>query len=274
MIKNVIDEVRLLAPTVDPTNESDRARQRQKLADAIAVESVLVASPGPLSGMGDVATIHHSRPSRRRFYVVGAVAAVAAAVVAIPLSLTGPTPVASAVVITAGPTTVRVGLPQNFQLASVSLPSCASAPVDVAWVSPATASSSTSDAASPTDSVSETFKISAPSYAAQIDTAANAQGGCAAMALAQPYTPTAANPDPEAGRFENTPPVAVGPYQGREGTWTSYSKPSDVATQNASLNVQIPLADGQVQDLVVSGYNLSDSALVALVANGISVSGS
>jgi hypothetical protein len=104
--------------------------------------------------------------------------------------------------------------------------------------------------------------------------AANADGGCIAMVLAPAYTPTAADPDPEAGTFENTQPVQVGPFQGREGTWTTVAKPSDVATQQASLYVEIPVAGGQDRDLAVSANNLSENALVSLVANGLSVAGS
>jgi hypothetical protein len=103
--------------------------------------------------------------------------------------------------------------------------------------------------------------------------AANAEGGCVFMVLAPPYTPTAANPDPESGSFENTPPVQVGSYEGRVGTWTYYPKPSDVATQESALYVEIPVGGGQEQDLAVSSYNLSEGALVSLVANGLSIAG-
>ena len=37
-MNDVIDEVRLLAPPFEPTSEAERARQRQKLTVAIAVE--------------------------------------------------------------------------------------------------------------------------------------------------------------------------------------------------------------------------------------------
>jgi hypothetical protein len=117
-----------------------------------------------------------------------------------------------------------------------------------------------------------------PGYASAMIAAANAEGGCVAMVLAPPYIPTTANPDPESGTFENTQPIQVGPYEGRVGTWTMYAKGPNVAaleaTQQAGLYVKIPLSGGQDQDLVVSSNNLSESALVALVANGLSVAGS
>jgi hypothetical protein len=100
-------------------------------------------------------------------------------------------------------------------------------------------------------------------------TAANAEGGWISMVLAPPYTPTAANPDPESGTFEDHTPVQVGPYVGHAGTWTTFAKPSGTASEQAGLYVQIPLADGQAQDLVVSANDLSTSQLVALVGSGL-----
>lgn len=91
------------------------------------------------------------------------------------------------------------------------------------------------------------------------------------MVLAPPYTPTAADPDPEAGTLEGSAPVAVGAYEGRVGTWTAVAKPSDATGQGVALFVEIPVGGGQTQDLVVSGYGLSESALISIVANGLSV---
>lgn len=110
-----------------------------------------------------------------------------------------------------------------------------------------------------------------PPYESQMAVAANAQGGCISMVLAPPYTATAADPDPEAGTLESTQPVQVGRYEARAGTWTSVSKPSGVRTEQWSLYIEIPLADGQTQDLVVSSYGLSQNALVTIVANGLTV---
>ena len=93
------------------------------------------------------------------------------------------------------------------------------------------------------------------------------------MVLAPPYTPTAANPDPEAGTFENSQRVQVGPYEGRVGTWTAVYKPTGANSQEAALYVEIPLAGGQMQDLGVSSFGLTESALISLVANGLSVVG-
>jgi hypothetical protein len=71
--------------------------------------------------------------------------------------------------------------------------------------------------------------------------------------------------------FEGEPPVQVGAYEGRVGTWTSYADPSDAASQQSALYVELPLGGGQCRDLAVSSYHLSEDALVSLVANGLSV---
>jgi hypothetical protein len=194
---------------------------------------------------------------------------VAAAGVAIPLSLGTTTPAVKRVTKGAAPVmalaSYRLRLPQSYRLTAATTTVCPA--LDVAFVSPdPTSRTWTADGtASP---------VQTPGYASDMAVAANAEGGCIAMVLAPPYTPTTADPDPESGTFENTQPVQVGPYEGRVGTWTMFAKPSNVATQQAGLYVEIPLAGGQDRDLVVSSNNLSESALVALVATGLSVAGS
>jgi len=113
-----------------------------------------------------------------------------------------------------------------------------------------------------------------PGYASEITTAANTAGGCIAMVLAPAYTPTAANPDPESGTLEDSRPVQVGAYQARSGTWNSVAKPSGAITVNQALYVEIPVTNGQQQDLVISATGLSQHALIAIVASGLSVGSS
>lgn len=258
MKRDIVDELRFAAPEVAATSEFGRDRQREKLCDAIAAQRAHLLR-GAGSGQSVTGVV---RRTRRRHYLVGAAAAVAAVAVALPLSLGSPPPASAAVVLRAGAVTVHVTLPRNYRTIPVTASSCASASVGVAWSSPSTSASQTG-----------TFSASTPSYAAAISSAANAEGGCVAMALAQPYTPTSVNPDPEAGTYEDAPTIAVGAFEGHDGTWTSYSKPSGAATLNAWLDVEIPMANGQTRDLIVSGYGLSVSALVALVSDGISTSG-
>lgn len=275
MTKDVIEEVRLLAPVVETTSEMGRARQHRKLTDAIAAESTSVRLQEPLESISPVASVRTGLTRRRRSYLAGAAAVVAfvvvaAAGVAIPPSLGTATPAVT--LITKGDAapvmalaSYRLRLPKSYRLTAATTTVCPA--LDVAFVSPGPTSGTwTADGtASP---------VQTPGYASNMAAAANAEGGCIAMVLAPPYTPTAADPDPESGTFENTPPVQVGPYEGRVGTWTMFAKPSNVATQQAGLYVEIPLADGQDQDLVVSSNDLSESALVALVATGLSVDGS
>jgi hypothetical protein len=281
MSKGVIEEVRLLAPLVETTSEIGRARQRRKLTDAIAAESTSVRQEELLESVSAVASVRTGLTRRRRSYLAGAAAAVvAAAGVAIPLSLGTTTPAAplslgtttpAATRITKGAAPVmalasyRLRLPKSYRLTAATTTVCPA--LDVAFVSPdPTPGTWTADGTA--------SAVQTPGYASDMAAAANAEGGCIAMVLAPPYTPTTADPDPESGTFENTQPVQVGPYEGRVGTWTMFAKPSNVATQQAGLYVEIPLAGGQDRDLVVSSNNLSESALVALVATGLSVAGS
>jgi hypothetical protein len=285
MSKGVIEEVRLLAPLVETTSEIGRARQRRKLTDAIAAESTPVRQEELLESVGAVVSLRTRHTRRGRSYLAGGAAAVvAAAGVAIPLSFGTTTPAATRITngaatrITKGATTrikgaapvmalasYRLRLPKSYRLTAATTTVCPA--LDVAFVSPdPTPGTWTADGTA--------SAVQTPGYASDMAAAANAEGGCIAMVLAPPYTPTTADPDPESGTFENTQPVQVGPYEGRVGTWTMFAKPSNVATQQAGLYVEIPLAGGQDRDLVVSSNNLSESALVALVATGLSVAGS
>lgn len=265
MTTDAIEEVRLLAPLVEPPSEFGRARQRRKLADAIAVES----TPSRQERVSAPVPIRARHALSRRTYLAGAAAVMIAVVaVVLPLSLGTHAPAATRVTKRAEPVlelaSYRLRLPSTYRLTSATAPQCSvgvtfSVPESTPWTGVRSASAS---------------PVQTPAYASDMTAAANAEGGCVTLALAPPYTPTPANPDPEAGTLENTPPVQVGPYEGRVGTWTSFEKPSDVASQQASLYVEIPIGGGQTRDLVVSANNLSESALISLVANGLSVAGS
>src|ERR1019366_9620198 len=114
--------------------------------------------------------------------------------------------------------------------------------------------------------------LTSPSYGLQVDAAGNAAGGCIFMVLAPPYTPTASQPDPEA-YFGDSQHVQVGPYVAL--IWTgslTYSKAPGDGPVETMLYVEIPLSGGQQQDLVVGEEGLSQSQLITLVANGLSVS--
>ncbi|HEY7430098.1 MAG TPA: hypothetical protein VH641_05120 [Streptosporangiaceae bacterium] len=105
--------------------------------------------------------------------------------------------------------------------------------------------------------------------------AASAGGGCLVFALAPPYKPTAAVPDPEA--YPNHP-VQVGNYHG-----FIFHMSMDVLKGAAgkhglapgwhyatNLWVQLPAGNGQLRDLAVGATGLSDQALINLVAQGLS----
>ena len=157
----------------------------------------------------------------------------------------------------------RLRLPNSYRLTAATTVKC---PVPFGFVKPGS---------SPTQwvAVGTAPTAQSPAYASQMVAAANAEGSCISIVLAPPYTPTTANPDPDAGVLQNTQSVQVGSYQGRVGTWTLTSEPnsSTVGTSQPALFVEMPVSGGQTQDLVVTADNLSESALVSLVASGLSV---
>lgn len=169
----------------------------------------------------------------------------------------GPSPVRGASPVMAV-ASYRLRLPNDYRLTSATKVDCPAFGV--------TFSSPSSSGPGHTGSSADV-----PQYAPEVATEANAEGGCIVMALAPPYTPTAADPDPEAGTSPDAQAVQVGPYNGVEGTSTLVSKATGADSSLAWLDVEIPLSSGPYQDLVVSSYGLSETALVSLVANGLSV---
>lgn len=157
----------------------------------------------------------------------------------------------------------RLRLPGGYRLTAETTSNCP--PLDVAFSRPAPAGSGPAGAR-PSVTAS---RADVPQYASVDATQAHAKGGCIGMVLAPPYTPTAASPDPESAGLAGAHAVRVGRYPGRAGTSTLFAKPSDARSTLEWLYVEIPLADGQHQDLVVSATGLSQGALVALVANGL-----
>jgi hypothetical protein len=264
MSTDVIDEVRRLAPPVSTTSELGRARQRSKLSDAIATDaSAHHPSQSVVPGMVGHAP-RTERPSRRRMLVASAVLAIAAvgAAVALPLSLHStkatPSPAIKGAMSVMKVDSYRLSLPSDYRLTATTTSTCTSPGVGFASPNPAGA-------------IARAYRADVPANASLTEIAANADGGCIAMVLAPLYTPTATNPDPEAGAAEFDLPVKVGQYQGRAVAWYSYANPSGVRTEEQSLYVEIPVAGGEMRDLVVSAIGLSQSQLISVVANGLTV---
>jgi hypothetical protein len=113
-----------------------------------------------------------------------------------------------------------------------------------------------------------------PTYASEVGTRANAEGGCVAMVLAPPYSRTSSGSDPEEGTAPGDQTVRVGQFAGRSGSSTLVTKSTGSDSTAEWLDVEIPLAGGHMQDLVVSSIGLSQGQLVSLVAQGLSVTGS
>jgi len=268
MTSDAIEDVRLLAPTSVRTDEVSRARQWKKLANAMTEEISSSRVEHPSHRVRTGASLRDGRAAHRRIYLAGAAAAaVAAAAVAVPLSLGSTVPAATQATKTTGPVmriaSYRLRLPNSYRLTAATTVKC---PVPFGFAKPGS---------SPTQwvAVGAAPTAQSPAYASQMVAAANAEGSCISVVLAPPYTPTTANPDRDAGVLQNTQSVQVGSYQGRVGTWTLTSEPnsSTVGTSQPALFVEIPVSGGKTQDLVVTADNLSESALVSLVAGGLSV---
>jgi hypothetical protein len=259
--------------------ESDEAAALQNLlreASTVAAGST-IRPPTPLieADLGRGRAAARRRRARRRagagLVAVTSVAAAAAVVVAAaqpaqhpsrPGPLSGPAHGTAPVMHLAA---YSLRLPSSYLLTAATTSDCPA--LGVTYSRPAsTASGSGHTGARPATTAS---RADVPQYAPLVATQAHAEGGCIVMALAPPYTPTAADPDPETAGLVGAQAVQVGHYEGRAGTSTLYAKPSDARSTLEWLYVEIPLADGQHQDLVVSGYRLSRSALISLVANGL-----
>jgi hypothetical protein len=247
MTRDVIEDVRLLAPTSVRTDEVARARQWKKLSDAMTEEILSSRGEQPSGRVRAGASLRDGRTPHRRIYLVGAaVAAVAAAAVAVPLSLASTVPAATQVTKATGPVmkiaSYRLRLPNSYRLTAATTVKC---PVPFGFVTPGS---------SPTQwvAVGTASTAQSPDYASQMVAAANAEGSCISVVLAPPYTPTTANPDPDAGVLQNTQSVQVGSYQGRVGTWTltSVANSSTAGTSQPALFVEMPVSGGQTQDLV------------------------
>lgn len=278
-MNDVIDRVRLLAPPFEPTSETERARQRRKLLDAIAVERMeaVAAEAGVSDGrkplFRQLTLVRGSR--RRRVHLAAAASALvaAAAATAIPLSLGAGSPAASRGTKGAAPVmqlaSYRLRLPANYRLMAVITSDCHPyllfKPPTNPW-----------NGAMPGPS----------SFASEVASVASAAGECVFMALLPPYTPTAAIPNPEQVTLSGAEQVQVGQYQAWVGTTTANDaahapaegdaivKPggqTQVLGDETMLYVEIPLAGGQAQDLVVGASGLTQSQLASLVANGLSV---
>jgi hypothetical protein len=108
--------------------------------------------------------------------------------------------------------------------------------------------------------------------------AASASGGCIAVVLAPPYTPTAAVPDPEAP-VAGAHPVQVGRYHGVIVHSLTHYPPVlvfSVAGIRAAkhhlfteLFVPLPVGGGEMRDLVIGASQLSESELIKIAAAGL-----
>lgn len=116
-----------------------------------------------------------------------------------------------------------------------------------------------------------------------IVSAASTAGGCISMALVGPYAPGGPEVPTVEGiggpLWHGTAPqqVQVGQYQALLGSFTmpdlkpgGAPMPPSAGQTLTVLEVTVPAAGGQVQDLVATSTQLSEQALVSMVAQGLS----
>ena len=241
MNHDMIDRVRLLVPPAE-VSETGRTEQRWKLELAIAAETAL-RSPVVTSSSRRRCRVPRSH---RRVYLAGVAASlVAAAGVAVPLSLGAGSPAAShasnsrAPVIQIG--SYRLRLPSSYRLTSADASGC------------------------------QPFVV-AKLPDSQVVHAASASEKCLYMETLPPYTPSGGG-DPNTSSLPDEQKVQVNQYDAQVGTTPPASVGGSAVAETTTLYVEVPVAGGQIQDLVVSADGLSPTALVTLVAKGLSVGG-
>jgi hypothetical protein len=101
-------------------------------------------------------------------------------------------------------------------------------------------------------------------------------GGCVSMLLTDPYTPGSADAPHEPFPVVDQQQVQVGSDAGTIGTYqvigtdmtfNGVAVPS--GTEHVSLNIEIPAANGQVEDLDIAAAGISEQQLVSIASSGL-----
>ena len=202
---------------------------------------------------------YHPRTVNRKLTAV--LAAAAAAAIAVPLAIGGGShPAAAGPVLRLASHTFQ--LPAGYTLTAATSPPCH------AFVAAA--------GLLPWDPNANDRR--APPGQTAMKAAASAAGGCIAVVLAPPYTPTAAVPDPEAP-VDGAHPVQVGRYHGVIVHSLTHYPPvlvfsvSGIRAARHHLFVQLfvplPAGGGEMRDLVIGASQLSESELIKIAATGL-----
>lgn len=158
----------------------------------------------------------------------------------------------------------RLRLPAGYRLLSAAVSTCPAIGITFSSPSPVPGGPVTGSAGA----------ADVPRYASEVGARANAEGGCVAMLLTPPYSPTSSGSHPEGSTAPGDQTVRVGQFAGRAGSSTLVTKSTGSDSTAEWLDVEIPLAGGQMQDLVVSSTGLSQGQLISLVGEGLSITGS
>jgi hypothetical protein len=110
--------------------------------------------------------------------------------------------------------------------------------------------------------IAQPYSASSSSSTAHMAAGASADGGCLAMELSVPFTPTQSTPNPYATGSQE---VDVAGDMG----WLTVANYDKGMVQ---LTVALPQANGEMRDLVVGSSGLSKNQLVTVVTQGLSTS--
>lgn len=110
--------------------------------------------------------------------------------------------------------------------------------------------------------IAQPYRASSSSSTAHMAAGAGSDGGCLAMELSVPFTPTQSTPNP----------YATGSQEVDVAGDTGWLTVANYDKGTVQLTVAVPQPNGQMRDLVVGSSGLSKNQLVTVVSQGLSSS--
>jgi hypothetical protein len=235
--------------------------------DELRLEFSMMGSVAPTAGFVEHAVRRYCRWRLRRRLMVATPGVAAAAGLGLALGLSGvgsPGPAGSG-----GPSSASASrpsdgnavhlanlvfhLPSNFHLTAAATTACRAVAVPATNPPPITG-------------VPKAVRLY-PDSTTQIAAAANASGGCVYLALTAPFTPTTATPNPYLPFTTSTSGVRQVDVGGNVAWLRGGAEPTRPAYL---LTVELPQANGQMEDLAVGSIGLSTGQLLTLISRGLS----
>jgi hypothetical protein len=153
-------------------------------------------------------------------------------------------------------------LPNGYAVTSATTATCPVGLLTTSPASPTMPNISTGSVVWSPPVVARPYSASSSSSTARMAAGAGADGGCLAMALSIPFTPTQSTPNP----------YVTGSQEVDVAGDTGWLTVANYDKGMVQLTVAVPQADGQMRDLVVGSSGLSKNQLVTVVTQGLSTS--